>query len=101
MNNEEQLKRLKELKKNKNEILNKINKENISLLNPESNLETLLKSLSEINSEQKKIWKERHKVRRLKYDQSEKGKELARIRAIENYYKNKAFDKGIEGILTQ
>ena len=90
MNNEQQLKRLKELKKNKNKILNKISIENISLLNPESNLETLLKSLNEINNEQKKIRKERHKVQRKKYDHSERGKELARLRSMKTYQKKKA-----------
>ena len=90
MNNEQQLKRLKELKKNKNKILHKISIENISLLNIESTLETLLKSLNEINIEQKKIWKERHKVQRIKYDHSERGKELSRLRSMKSYQKKKA-----------
>ena len=89
MNNEEQLKRLKELKKSKSEILHKIDKDNISLLETNSNLKTLLESLKKINSEQNEIWKERHKVRRLKYDRSERGRELSRIRSLKNYHKKK------------
>lgn len=85
MNNEEQLLRLKELKQNKNELLHTIDGENVNLLG--NNIETLLESLRDINSEQKKIWKERHKVRRLKYDQSDRGRELSRIRSLKNYHK--------------
>lgn len=87
--NDEQLKRLKELKKSKNKILHTIDTDNISLLSNVSNLEILLESLKEINIEQKEIWKERHRVRRLKYDKSERGRELSRIRSKKNYYKKK------------
>jgi len=87
MNNEEQLLRLKELKKNKNELLHKIDQENVNLLG--NNIESLLESLRDINSEQIKIWKQRHKVRRLKYDQSDRGRELSRIRSLKNYHKKK------------
>lgn len=89
MNNEEQLKRLKELSKKKNKILRKIGEENVNLLTTESNLESLLESLRDINTEQKKIWKARHKVRRLKYDQSDRAKELSRIRSNRNNKKKK------------
>lgn len=87
MNNEEQLLRLKELKQRKNEILHIINRDNVSLVG--NNIETFLELLRDINSEQKVIWKKRHKVRRLKYDQSDRGRELSRKRSLKNYYKKK------------
>ena len=62
---------------------------NIDSAITESNLESLLESLRDINSEQKKLRKERHKVLRLKYDHSDRGRELSRIRSIKNYHKKK------------
>jgi len=87
---DEQLKRLKEIKKSKNYILKTIDNDNLDLLRNLFDFETILKELRELNREQKQIWKERHKIRRLKYDQSERGKELSRIRSQKNYQKKKA-----------
>ena len=87
---DEQLKRLKEIKKSKNYILKTIDNDNLDLLRNLFDFETILKELRELNREQKQIWKERHKIRRLKYDQSERGKELSRIRSLKNYQKKKA-----------
>ena len=86
---DEQLKRLKEIKKSKNYILKTIDNDNLDLLRNLFDFETILKELRELNREQKQIWKERHKIRRLKYDQSERGKELSRIRSQKNYQKKK------------
>lgn len=87
---DEQLKRLKEIKKSKNIILKTIDNDNLNLLRNLFDLESILKQLQDLNREQKQIWKERHKVQRLKYDHSERGRNLSRIRSQKNYQKKKA-----------
>ena len=90
MSEDKQLIRLKELKQTKNKILKTIYEENINLLNDVSKIETLMINLQNIKNEQKQIWKERHQLKRQKYDQSERGRELSRLRAIKNYRKKQA-----------
>jgi len=85
MNNEEQLKRLKEIKTEKNYILRLIDKENVNL----KDTYLQLMKLQRLNKEQKEIWKARHKVSRLKYDNSERARELSRERSKKNYNKKK------------
>ena len=89
MDNDEQLKKMKELKLEKNRILKMIYGENINLLDNMTKLTETLTLLNKINDEQKKIWKERHYIKRQKYDKSERGRELSRIRSRKNYYKKK------------
>jgi len=86
MNNVEQLNRLKDIKRFKNEILRKIDTENINLMD---DISKYLHELQRLNTEQKQIWKARHKVSRLKYDNSERARELSRERSKKNYNKKK------------
>ena len=87
MSEDKQLIRLKELKKMKNKVLKTIYDENINLLNNVSEIKALMTNLQNINNEQKQIWKERHQIKRQKYDKSERGRELSRLRSIKNYRK--------------
>lgn len=90
MSEDKQLIRLKELKQMKNKILKTIYEENTNLLNDVTEIESLMKNLQNIKNEQKQIWKERHQVKRQKYDQSERGRKLSRLRSKKNYKKKQS-----------
>jgi len=85
---DEQRAMLTQIKLEKNKILKNIANKNV-LLSP-NEIETYLEKLMLLTESQKKIWKERHSQRRKKYDQSDRAKELSKIRSKRSYMKKKA-----------
>lgn len=92
MNNEEQLSILKEIKADKRVIMKIIENKNIELIDSGA-IEIYLKELHRINKIQQRVWRERHKEQRKKYDNSDRAKELSRLRSKKNYQKRKKMTK--------
>ena len=81
--------RMAEIAKEKRDILRKIAKDNVNLLEDSSTIQSLLEQLRDLNAEQKKTRKERHKVQRQKYEQTDRAKELSRVRSKRTYERRK------------